>query len=313
MPRTIDPGDGDAITLDELFAILDDSRIDLRDEDAFASLGPALARLGRNRDFLAERAIAELAQRCDGQARGNDYGAQVFLLRPADGRFVVRANFWPSEGDPAYLTNGASAFFYGMAHDHNFPFLTYGYLGPGYWSDYYEVAPAAIEGRVGEDAGLRFVERSRLEPGRLMLYRMRRDVHSQAPPDAFSVSLNILGHDPAQPWTDQYRYDLKAGTIDAILTTTPGEALLALATRFGGGNGIDLAARFAVRHPCERMRMTAIDALARADPLAATAVLERASADPARRVAAAAAARLDALAQSPPDRTDRSASLYLAR
>ena len=310
MPRILDPGDGGAIGLDDLFAILDDTHVDVRDEDAFAALGPALARLGRNPTFLADLAIRELADRCDAQARDNGYGAQVFLLRPPDGRFVVRANFWPSEGDPGFGASGAAAFFYGLPHDHNFPFLTYGYLGPGYWSDYYEVDADQLEGRVGEHAGMRFVERSRLEPGKLMLYRMRRDVHSQAPPDAFSVSLNILGHDPAQPWTDQYRYDLKAGTIDGILTTTPGEALLAIGTRFGGGNGIDLAARFAERHPCERMRLTAIDALHRADFDRARPMLERIADDPSRRIAAAAR---DRLAQPDPNRTDRSARLYRPR
>lgn len=310
MPRILDPGDGSAIGLDDLFAILDDSRIDVRDEDAFATLGPALARLGRNPDFLANLAIRELADGCDAQARDNGYGAQVFLLRPPDGRFVVRANFWPSEGDPGFGASGAAAFFYGLPHDHNFPFLTYGYLGPGYWSEYYEVDTDRLEGRVGEDAGLRFVERSRLEPRKLMLYRMRRDVHSQAPPDAFSVSLNILGHDSAQPWTDQYRYDLKARTIDGILTTTPGEALLAIGTRFGGGNGIDLAARFAAGHRCERMRLTAIDALFRAEPDLAMPLLERFVDDPSPRIAAAARARL---AQSDPNRTDRSARLYRPR
>jgi len=310
MPRILDPGDGDAIGLDDLFAILDDTHVDVRDEEAFATLGPALARLGRNPTFLADLAIRELADRCDAQARDNGYGAQVFLLRPPDGRFVVRANFWPSEGDPGFGASGASAFFYGLPHDHNFPFLTYGYLGPGYWSDYYEVDPDRLEGRVGEDARLRFVERSRLEQGKLMLYRMRRDVHSQAPPDAFSVSLNILGHDPAQPWTDQYRYDLKAGTIDGILTTTPGEALLAIGTRFGGGNGIDLAARFAASHRCERMRVTAIDALHRVDSDRARPMLERIADDPSRRIAAAAR---DRLAQPDPNRTDRSASLYRPR
>ncbi len=310
MPRGLDSGEGGAIDLDDLFAILDDSDVDVRDEDGFAALGPALARLGRNRTFLADLALRELADRCDLQRRDNGYGAQVFLLRPPDGRFVVRANFWPSEADPGFGASGAAAFFYGLPHDHNFPFLTYGYLGPGYWSDYYEVDADRLEGRVGEDAGLRFVERSRLAPGRLMLYRMRRDVHSQAPPDAFSVSLNILGHDPAQPWTDQYRYDLKAGTIDGILTTTPGEALLAIGTRFGGGNGIDLAARFAASHRCERMRVTAIDALHRAEPGLATPLLERIADDPSRRIAAAARERL---LQSDPNRTDRSARLYSPR
>jgi hypothetical protein len=32
--------------------------------------------------------------------------------------------------------SGAAAFVYGLPHDHNFDFLTLGYFGPGYWSDY---------------------------------------------------------------------------------------------------------------------------------------------------------------------------------
>jgi len=292
MPVILDAGTGDAIGLDDLFEILDDSDIDVRDQDAFATLGPALARLGRNPHFLADLAIRELAGRCDAQTRDNGYGAQVFLLRAPDDRFVVRANFWPSAQDPGFGASGSAAFFYGLAHDHNFPFLTYGYLGPGYWSDYYEVGPDLLDGRVGEDAGLRFIERSRLDPGKLMLYRARRDVHAQAPPDQFSVSLNILGQDAEQPWTDQYCYDLEAGRIGGILTTTPGEALLALGTRFGGDDGIELATHFARRHPCERMRVTAIDALFRADRGRVAPVLERIADDASRRVALAARDRL---------------------
>lgn len=303
MPRLIDPGGDGAITLGDLGAILADCRIDARNEDGFASIGPALARLARNPDFLADLAIRELASRCDDQVATNDYGAQVFLLRPSDGRFVVRANFWPGATDPAFRASGPAAFFYGMPHDHNFSFLTVGYLGPGYWSDHYEVDPGTIEGRVGEAIGMRFVERSRLDRGKLMLYRMRRDIHVQAPPDAFSVSINILGHDPAQPWTDQYRYDLESGTIDGILTTTPGEVSLTLATRFGDGNGIDLATRFALRHPCARMRVTAIDALAATDPDLTTSVLMRAADDPAPRVARKAREHLAALEASAPKRT----------
>jgi hypothetical protein len=296
MPRLIDPGDGDAIEPGELFDALDANPVDVRDEDEFANLGPLLARLGRNRDFLAELAIAELKTRCAGQAEASGYSAQVMLLRPPGGRYLLRANFWPARDDPVTRASGAAAFFYDMPHDHNFPFLTYGYWGPGYWSDYYDYDVGALAGLPGEAAGLRFVERARLEPGRLMLYRMRRDIHVQLPPDSFSVSLNILGADPGQPWLDQYRFDIGRGTIAEVLTSTAAEALLTIAAQFGG-NGCDLALDFAHRHPCERMRVTAMDALATAAPALAGPLLEAASDSPSAYLAGHARARL---AQSTP-------------
>jgi hypothetical protein len=284
MARLIDPGDGDAIGLDDLVDLLAAEPVDVRDEDAFASLGPALARLGRNRTFLGELALAELRQRCRGQVDGNAYGAQVLLLRPPDGRFVLRANFWPAEQDRALRAGGRGAFFYDLPHDHNFPFLTVGYHGPGYWSDDYRYDVTAIDGVAGEAAGLRHVGRSRLDPGKVLLYRMRDDVHVQLPPDAFSVSLNILGYDAAQPWLDQYRFDIRGNTIAQVLTSTPAEALVTLAVGADLPDALDLAEAFAARHPCERMRITALDALVRAGP-DPEGVLHRAAGDASRRVA----------------------------
>lgn len=267
MPRLIDPGSGDAITLDELADTLDTTPFDPHDEDGFAALGPLLARLGRNRDFLADLAIEELKSRCAGQSAANNYGPQVFLLRPPNGRYVIRANFWPARSDPVLAASGPAAFFYDMPHDHNFPFLTWGYLGPGYWSDYYEYDgdaddPAGPSRAVGDGVKLRFVERSALECGKLMLYRMRRDIHVQLPPDRFSVSLNILGQHPTHPWIDQYRFDISRGVIAEGLTLAPSEALATLAAHLGGGNGRDLIGHLARAHPHPRMRATALGALA---------------------------------------------------
>ncbi|MBR0552831.1 transposase [Stakelama marina] len=262
MPRLIDPGEGDAITLDALCDALADSPVDIRDEDAFASLGPVLARLGRNGDFLADLAIDSLLSRRDEISARHGYGPQVMLLRPPDGRFVLRANFWPARHDAVTKASGERAFFYDVPHDHNFPFLTVGYLGPGYWSDYYEYDGDSAAGGAGAPAGLRFVERARLDPGKLMLYRMRCDVHVQLPPDRFSVSLNILGYDPEQPWLDQYRFDIRRNIVAEVMTTAPSEVLLTLAAKLSG-NGCDLAEHFARHHPCRRMRLTAKRVLGR--------------------------------------------------
>ncbi len=197
MTLLLDGGAGAAIGPDELVATLADCAIDVRDEDAFASLAPLLARIGRNKTFLAELAVDELKSRCRAQSATHGYGAQVFVLRVPGARFMVRANFWPAATDRLTRASGAAAFFYDLPHDHNFPFLTHGYLGPGYWSDYYEYDAAGRCGLPGEAAGLRFTGRQRLEPDTIRFYRMLRDVHVQLPPDSFSVSINIASISPA--------------------------------------------------------------------------------------------------------------------
>jgi hypothetical protein len=305
MPRVIAPGEGDAIGLDALADALDAAAFDVRDEDSLAAIGPLLARLGRNPRFLGDLVIAELERRCAGQVAENSYGAQVFMLRPPNGRYLLRANFWPARGDAVVRASGTAPFFYDLPHDHNFPFLTYGYEGPGYWSDYYDYDVDAVTGLPGEPAGLRFVERSRLEPGKLMLYRARRDVHVQLPPDSFSVSLNILFYDAAQPWLEQFQFDIAGGTIAAGLTTAPAEGLVTLAAQLGGAAGLTLAQDFAARHPVPRMRASAYAAIAATVPTRAAraAVFTAAAGDADAYVAGharLALARIEQAEQSGP-------------
>jgi hypothetical protein len=95
---------------------------------------------------------------------------------------------------------------------------------------------------------------------------MSRDVHAQLPPDAFSVTLNILGSHPSHRWIDQHRFDPATGAIAEILTTAPSEGLATIAAHLGGGNGLDLIDHLARQHPHPRMRATALAALASARP-----------------------------------------------
>lgn len=300
MPRVIPTLPGDPIDLADLVDALDQERFDPADEESFAAMAPLLRRLACNRHFLGDMVIASLADRCRGQEADNHYSAQVILLHRAAEKYFLRANFWPAAGDAVTRQSGLAPFFYHVPHDHNFSFLTVGYLGPGYWSDYYEHDHGAVAGYPGEPAALRFVERSRLDEGKVMLYRAHRDVHSQLPADSLSVSLNIMQASRAQPFLDQYRFDTDAGTIAGILTRSPIESLLALAIPLGGDEGRDLAERFARRHSCDRIRFGAVTALANAaiSTDGRIAAFEDAARSPNRFVAAMAKTRANAIARS---------------
>jgi hypothetical protein len=297
MPRVIDCADEKPLELGDLVEALNDPSFDPADEDSFAAAGRLLKGLGNNRRFLTDIALAELKERCRRQTRENRYSAQVIMIHRASEKYFIRANFWPSERDSIVKSSGTSPFFYHVPHDHNFSFLTVGYMGPGYWSEYYEYDHDKVVGYTGEKVDLRFVERSRLEQGKVMLYRAHRDVHNQLPADEMSISLNIMEASPSQPFLSQYRFDVNKCEVAGILTKTSTEALLALAAHHGGGNARDLVERFAGHHPCERIQFSALRSLAAAqqDLDGNLEVLARGTASASRFVAEMSALELSKL------------------
>lgn len=251
-----------------------------------------LRRLGGNADFLAEHLVAEIH---DGSHEAaSSYGPQVVMLSRPAGNFFLRANIWPSRAEHSFRASGAGSFVYELPHDHNFDFLTLGYFGPGYESDYWEYDYAAVDGWAGEPVALDFKGRQRLEPGTIMHYRAHRDIHSQLPPETLSVSINIMHMASEQAWRDQYRFEPDSSTVGGILTDTGSEVALALACAMGCAEGLDLAERFGMGHPSDRMRLAAFDALA--DQGDADAVWRRAEASGTRLVAETAWQRRAALA-----------------
>ncbi|MCE7795235.1 transposase [Sphingobium sufflavum] len=266
MPVVIDHATDAVATLADLADHCRSAAFDPQCRDSLAAAAPMLAALGNDRRFLSDLALASLKDACREQSLANGYSPQVLMLVPPvpGGSFFIRANIWPSEQDAMLRDSSRAAYYYNRPHDHAFDFLTLGYAGPGYWSDYYEydgVADGTVQGVAGEAVDLRFIERSHLEQGKLMLYRANVDIHDQLPPDAMSVSINVMPMSDAQAWRRQYFFDLSAGRIEGCATITAAEILLPLSVRFGGGNARDLAEDFAVRHGDPRMRLAAWKAL----------------------------------------------------
>jgi len=266
MPRIVAAETEQSWELAELVDYVETNGFDARDEECFVSFGAALKKLANNRTFLADLLIAELKDRCDDQVRDNQYSAQVVMLHNSASGYLIRANFWPALKDSVIRHSGTDPFLYGVPHDHNFSFLTVGYLGSGYWSDYYEYDYGAVAGYPGEAVNLKFIEKARLDRGKVMLYRAHNDIHLQLPADDMSVSLNILETSSSSPFRDQYRFDIDKGVIDGVMTRMSIEPMLSLAAYFGGGDGLDLIAEFAANHPSDRVRWCALRAQAAAQP-----------------------------------------------
>lgn len=262
MPRVIDVTDDAVISLAECTDAIAATGFDPGDEQNLAHAATQLRRLGNDRAFLGDILIAELAARHREAADAESYGPQVVMLAQPKANFFLRANIWPSQREHMLRASGGASFALGLPHDHNFSFLTLGYFGPGYWSDYFTYDYQAVAGWSGEPVDLRFEERARLVEGKIMLYRAHRDVHLQLPADALSVSINVMHTSGAQAWLDQYRFDVDEKRVAGILNPGSSEAWLRVAVGLGGKEAQDLAHRFASHHPSDRMRLCALDSLA---------------------------------------------------
>ena len=263
MPRVIAIEDETIGRLGECCEAMTTRGFDPEEEESLHHAALQLRRLGNDRSFLGDLLIEELKRDQREDSGENSYGPQVIMLKPSGkGNYFIRANIWPSEDEHAMRASGGGAFVYSQPHDHNFNFLTLGYFGPGYWSNYYEYEYEDVVGYRGEPVALRFIERSRLEEGKIMLYRAHVDVHDQAPGDALSISINIMHTTGAQAWLDQYGFDLEQSRISRILSNGSSEAFLRIAVGMGCENARDLAVNFGAGHASDRMRLAAWGALA---------------------------------------------------
>ena len=248
------------ISLEEIITYLDANGFDPKDEESVAGAAYHLKGLYNDREFLSDILITELENRCHTQNEGNAYGAQSIILHNNE-NIMMRANIWPSKEHYLMRSNGEAAFYFNIAHDHNFDFLTIGYMGPGYCSEYYEYDYEQVVGYEGEEVNLKYIETSCLEEGKILLYRAHKDVHHQLPAQSLSISINIMHQNIAQPWFDQYHFDLKSKKIVKILNHVSSEILLQMAVHLLPEQGLVLAHDYMHNHPCDRIRLSAFQAL----------------------------------------------------
>jgi hypothetical protein len=272
------------------------ANVDLRDVDSIAAAAPMLRGLANDRELVVRQLNRQVSNLFGGRVIAS--AQTVFLGEGKD--FYVRANIWPSSADVANGRVYQDQFAYDVAHDHNYNFLTVGYLGPGYVSEIYEYDYAKVEGYPGEPVEMRFLERKLFGTGMVMLYRASRDLHVQFPPEDLSITLNLMTYTPEILVRDQYFFDLEK----RVLMTCPPEAdnsrrvsILAMAGRAGNADTAQLLADLARQHPARRARLAAFEAQARLLPAEAESIWETACGDREALVSNAARRKLQEMSR----------------
>ncbi|HJU10475.1 MAG TPA: hypothetical protein VJ728_06350 [Candidatus Binataceae bacterium] len=253
MPLEIDlPDDDEQLSLEEYVERLEQQHYDLSDQNDLIASAPYLKKLGNNKDFLIDQMFNELKD-CLQFQEANIYAPEVLILHRTNDYFI-RANIWKpvtkvEEQVPGYR--------YDVCHDHNFDILTIGYLGPGYQCRAYTYDSNACIGILGEKVDLRTERLFTLSEGKVALYRAKRDVHIQLPPERISVSINLIPKGAARN-EPQLQFDESSGRITRYLNFSGTEAVLRLAGLVGSHEYLDVLARIADQHPNPKIRALAL-------------------------------------------------------
>lgn len=250
-----------SIELADFIDALHERGTDAHDKESLMEASDLLKQLYNNRDFLGQYIIGQLRDNTTFE-RNTAYNSQVLVLYSCP-KFSIRVNVWPSVKDSVYKSSGHKLFSYTLPHNHNFNFLTLGYFGPGYLSEYYEVDYNKFTGYPGEKVELKFVEESYLTPGKIQLYEALSDVHKQLPPESLSISVNILEASQAVDLFEQNSFNLEKSTItDTLITSSNTEAILKIASVLKGDVSKGVLHHIIDNNPIDKYRYTAMTCLA---------------------------------------------------
>jgi hypothetical protein len=211
-----------------------------------------LKELANNKTFLLDLLFAELTDAAEFQS-ANLYGPQVLILHRAE-KYFVRANVWKPISE---MEKAVPDFQYDVCHDHNFDILTVGYFGPGYRARTYTYDASTVVGALGEKVELIPGGIFTLDLGKVALYRAKKDVHIQLPPDELSISLNVI---PRNSKTDelQWQFDEETGRICRYLQSSGSETVVRFSGILGDETWLEPLERIAASHPSPQMRALAI-------------------------------------------------------
>lgn len=190
MVRALEPVAASPLDFHEMLAGLDELPYEGGSfSDEFVERGGQLLQRFAKNPFV----LRELIERKGGldAMRDTFVPPQTFLLGNGQ-RFGVRLNVWPKPTGAAYADKERLLYAYGLAHNHDFSFLTVGYFGPGYTTDLYVVSPEQTLRPSGSRVDLSDHRFEQLSEGRVLAFDAFTDLHEQHEPADLSISINVI-------------------------------------------------------------------------------------------------------------------------
>lgn len=227
------------------------AKVDPKNPTTLLHVSEDIVALANNQSLLVDQIKSDLTYWKTGELRM--YTPQSYLLDMFD-KFTVRINLWKASG---MSTAELDFFSYSSYHNHDFPFLTTQYYGPGYKTSIYEAADVNWRHvTLGERLELRFLEETDLPHGKVMYYRKHSDIHSQIPPSADSASLNLMLDDEEDLHRNQFYFDVTSGRIIGRVENTVSKrlTLLELGRDLADERSLPVLRRIAHETACEATR-----------------------------------------------------------
>jgi hypothetical protein len=198
------------ISLDQLIDYLSEN-VDFCCQDSILESSSEFGRLYLNKNLIKDHILHGLKNGLHRFEHENKYTPPSLMLYASE-RFLIRANLWRATEE--YSDNDVNL--YGLAHDHNFDFLTLSYKGPGYESRMYTYDYKSLKGVIGEPVVLVDNGILNMNEGEMFFYRKNHDVHSQLPPKEDSITINLMASLPKYSHTMQYIFDTKKSVVRKI-------------------------------------------------------------------------------------------------
>ncbi len=192
--------------------------------------------------------------------------ASILFAGTRGKRPYLRANIWPPVDPTSPAANDiCQAYSYNLPHNHNFSFLTTGYLGSeGYQTEVWTLKTDCQNLKVGDVVETEFEGEYRLDTSKVMFYEAHKDIHIQRPPKAYSLSLNLMLKADADKYTDQHFFEPKSGKVVGVYSQTLARRrmlLLYVASLIGSEETYDILLDIALKSPDERLRVAAKNVL----------------------------------------------------
>lgn len=209
-PNIIKNTASEPIEIEELAAFLDEN-VDFSCSDSIKVSSEQFGRLFLNKNLIKNHILNSLKNGISRFDVNNSYTPPSLILHTSR-KYFIRANMWR----PIETYSKDDINLYGLAHDHNFDFLTLNYSGPGYISEMYEYDYSSLNGEVGEHVDLLKKPDLQLNEGEMYLYRKNIDVHSQLPPSKPTITINLMVNLNMEEHSYQYIFDLNKSIVKEV-------------------------------------------------------------------------------------------------